>query len=115
LGVAFGSTLRQCSISSLGTPGMSAGFHAKMSRLARRKPLRVLRVRWHDRGRAGVGDTLVPKGDHLIQRRRSVANLTKSLPQNAGKTLLVKGIGTNGIVRVNLVDRWLRHLYKNRD
>jgi hypothetical protein len=34
LGVAFGSALRQCSISSLGTPSMSAGFHAKMSRLA---------------------------------------------------------------------------------
>jgi hypothetical protein len=30
-----------------------------------------------------------------------------------GKTLLVKGIGTNGTVRVDLVDRWLRHLYKN--
>jgi hypothetical protein len=26
LGVALGSTLRQCSINSLGTPGMSAGF-----------------------------------------------------------------------------------------
>jgi hypothetical protein len=25
----------------------------------------------------------------------------------------VKGIGTNGTVRVDLVDRWLRHLYKN--
>jgi hypothetical protein len=37
LGVALGSMLRQCSISSLGTPGMSAGFHAKMSWLARRK------------------------------------------------------------------------------
>jgi hypothetical protein len=27
----------------------------------------------------------------------------------------MKGIGTNGTVRVDLVDRWLRHLYKNRD
>jgi hypothetical protein len=36
-GVALGSTLSECSINSLGTPGMSAGFHAKMSRLARRK------------------------------------------------------------------------------
>jgi hypothetical protein len=25
----------------------------------------------------------------------------------------VKGIGTNRTVRVNLVDPWLRHLYKN--
>jgi hypothetical protein len=25
----------------------------------------------------------------------------------------VKGIGTDGTVRVDLVDRWLRHLYKN--
>jgi hypothetical protein len=24
----------------------------------------------------------------------------------------VKGIGTNGTVHVDLVDRWLRHLYK---
>jgi hypothetical protein len=29
--------LSECSIRFLGTPGMSAGFHAKMSRLARRK------------------------------------------------------------------------------
>jgi hypothetical protein len=25
----------------------------------------------------------------------------------------MKGIGTNGTVCVDLVDRWLRHLYKN--
>jgi hypothetical protein len=43
----------------------------------------------------------------------SVAHLTEGLPQNAGKTLPVKGIGTNGTVRVDLIDRWLRHLYKN--
>jgi hypothetical protein len=67
----------------------------------------------HDRGRAGVGDTLVPKGDNFVQRRRSIADLTEGLPQNAGKTLPVKGIGTNGTVRIDLVDRWLRHLYKN--
>jgi hypothetical protein len=36
-GVALGSTLSECSIRFLGIPGMSAGFHAKMSRLARRK------------------------------------------------------------------------------
>jgi hypothetical protein len=36
-GVALGSMLSECSIRFLGTPGMSAGFHAKMSRLARRK------------------------------------------------------------------------------
>jgi hypothetical protein len=36
-GVALGSTFRQCSISSLGTPGISAGFHTNMSRLALRK------------------------------------------------------------------------------
>jgi hypothetical protein len=36
-GVALGSTLRECSINSLGTPGMSTGFNAKMSRLGRRK------------------------------------------------------------------------------
>jgi hypothetical protein len=36
-GVALGSTLSECLIRFLGTPGMSAGFHAKMSRLARRK------------------------------------------------------------------------------
>jgi len=28
---------KECSASSLGTPGMSEGFHAKMSQLARRK------------------------------------------------------------------------------
>jgi hypothetical protein len=36
-GVALGSMLSECSIRYLGTPGMSAGFHAKMSRLAQRK------------------------------------------------------------------------------
>jgi hypothetical protein len=35
--VALGSTLSECSISLLGTPSMSAGFHVKMSLLARRK------------------------------------------------------------------------------
>jgi hypothetical protein len=35
-GVDLGSTLSECSIRFLGTHGMSAGFHAKMSRLARR-------------------------------------------------------------------------------
>jgi hypothetical protein len=73
----------------------------------------VLRVGEHGSGRAGIRNTLVPKRDHLVQRRRSVAHLTEGLPQNAGKTLPVKGIGTNGTVRVDLVDRWLRHLYKN--
>jgi hypothetical protein len=37
LGVALGSTLSECSIRLLCTPGMYAGFHAKMSRLAQRK------------------------------------------------------------------------------
>jgi hypothetical protein len=77
------------------------------------RPLRVLWVRKHRSGRAGVGNTLVPKRDHLVQRRRNIAHLTESFPQNTGKTLLVKGIGTNRTVRVDLVDRWLRHLYKN--
>jgi hypothetical protein len=35
--VALGSTLSECSIRFLGTPGMSARFQAKMSRLAWRK------------------------------------------------------------------------------
>jgi hypothetical protein len=37
LGVAFGTTFRQCSINSLGTPGISAASHANMSPLALRK------------------------------------------------------------------------------
>jgi hypothetical protein len=53
------------------------------------RPLRVLGVGEHGSSRAGVGNTLVPKRDHLVQRRRSVAHLTKGLPQNAGKTLPV--------------------------
>jgi hypothetical protein len=65
-------------------------------------PLRVLGVGEHGSGRAGVGNTLVPKRDHLVQWRRSVAHLTEGLPQNARKTLPVKGIGTNGTVRVDL-------------
>src|SRR3954468_20926289 len=36
-GLAFGSTCNLCSANSLGTPGMSAGFHAKMSQFSRRK------------------------------------------------------------------------------
>jgi hypothetical protein len=35
--VASGLTFRQCSINSLGTPGISAGFHTNISRLALRK------------------------------------------------------------------------------
>jgi hypothetical protein len=37
LGMTFGSTFRACLINSLGTPGISAGFHTNISRLARRK------------------------------------------------------------------------------
>src|SRR6185437_8801508 len=36
-GVALGLTFKACSINSLGTPGISAGFHANTSRLALRK------------------------------------------------------------------------------
>ena len=36
-GVALGSTIKACSINSLGTPSISAGFHANTSRLALRK------------------------------------------------------------------------------
>src|ERR1041385_3350395 len=36
-GLAFGSTRNLCSSNSLGTPGMSDGFHAKMSQFSRRK------------------------------------------------------------------------------
>jgi hypothetical protein len=39
LGMAFGSTFSQCSINSLGTPGISAGFHANISQLALRKSM----------------------------------------------------------------------------
>jgi len=35
-GVALGSTFKACSINSLGTPGISTGFHANTSRLALR-------------------------------------------------------------------------------
>jgi hypothetical protein len=31
MGLAFGSRCSSCSIISLGTPGMSVGFHGKMS------------------------------------------------------------------------------------
>jgi hypothetical protein len=41
-GVALGSTFRQCSINSLGTPGISAGFHANFSQLALRRLTRAL-------------------------------------------------------------------------
>ena len=36
-GVALGSTFSACSINSLGTPGIYAGFHANTSRLALKK------------------------------------------------------------------------------
>src|SRR3954462_7235084 len=36
-GLAFGSTCNLCSANSLGTPGISTGFHAKMSQFSRRK------------------------------------------------------------------------------
>ena len=38
----FGSILRVCSASSLGTPGMSEGFHAKMSRFSRMNSMSAL-------------------------------------------------------------------------
>jgi hypothetical protein len=41
-GVALGSTFRQCSINYLGTPNISAGFHANMSQLALRKLMSTL-------------------------------------------------------------------------
>ena len=37
LGVAVGLTFKECSINSLGTPGIPASFQANMSRLALRK------------------------------------------------------------------------------
>ena len=37
LGIAVGLTFRECSINSLGTPGISAGFQANTSRLSLRK------------------------------------------------------------------------------
>src|SRR3954470_13587945 len=36
-GLAFGSTRNLCSTNTLGTPGMSDGFHAKTSQFSRRK------------------------------------------------------------------------------
>ena len=36
-GLAFGSTCNLCSANSLGTPGISAGFHAKISQFSQRK------------------------------------------------------------------------------
>jgi hypothetical protein len=41
-GVALGLTFRQCSINSLGTPGISVGFHTNMSRLTLRKLMSML-------------------------------------------------------------------------
>ena len=41
-GLNLGSMLRVCSVSSLGTPGMSKGFHAKMSRFSRMNSMSVL-------------------------------------------------------------------------
>ncbi|KAM3259095.1 hypothetical protein ACQJBY_050719 [Aegilops geniculata] len=35
-GFTFGSTRKRCSANPLGTPGMSDGFHAKMSQFSRR-------------------------------------------------------------------------------
>ena len=41
-GLNLGSVLRVCSASSLGTPGMSEGFRAKMSRFSRMNSMSVL-------------------------------------------------------------------------
>src|SRR3954471_17096518 len=41
-GRALGSTCNLCSASSLGTPGMSEGFHAKMSLFSRRNSMSAL-------------------------------------------------------------------------
>jgi hypothetical protein len=41
-GLTLGYTFRQCSINSLGTPGISASFHTNMSRLALRKLMSAL-------------------------------------------------------------------------
>ena len=42
IGLANGSKLRGCSASSLGTPGMSAGHHAKISQRSRRNSTSAL-------------------------------------------------------------------------
>src|SRR3954449_9677384 len=41
-GRSLGSTCNLCSVSSLGTPGMSEGFHAKMSPFSRRNSMSAL-------------------------------------------------------------------------
>ena len=42
IGLAVGETFKECSIFSHGTPGMSEGFHANTSALARRKEMSAL-------------------------------------------------------------------------
>ena len=42
IGLEPGLIFKACSVTSLGMPGMSEGFHAKMSLLARRKPMSTL-------------------------------------------------------------------------
>ena len=42
IGFAIGSKFRWCSASSLGTPGMSAGHHAKISQRSRRNSMSAL-------------------------------------------------------------------------
>ena len=51
MGLAFESRSRECSASSLGTPGMSDGFHSKMSQLSLRKEVSALSY---------VGSSLAP-------------------------------------------------------
>ena len=42
IGLVVGETIKECSIFSRGTPGMSVGFQANTSMLARRKETRAL-------------------------------------------------------------------------
>ena len=41
MGFAFLSRSKECSASSLGTPGLSDGYHAKMSQFSQRKEVSV--------------------------------------------------------------------------
>jgi hypothetical protein len=66
-GLAFLSRSKECSAASLGTPGMSEGFHAKMSQLSRRKEVSALSYVGsrlaHDYG--GLVRFIVPEDDGL--------------------------------------------------
>lgn len=98
MGFILGSTLRWCSANSLGTPGMSEGFHEKMSRFSWMNSMSTLSYLgsmtvpivncWYES--LGVKSTYLVSSDELNLSRwkNSMVGIPKGV-MSAGSTLAI--------------------------